>query len=220
MRFTLVVLTGCLTAAGSAQILADSFYDFGGSQGLNGWTYRYYDRTADVTPGYDFLSDAWLMPQFNSSDNKWYVQKGTYWTMLGQGSAHGNGVITSGGRSPADHIAIKRWTSSYTGRVKISTSVGKINTNGGNGVIASLFVNGVSFGSQPIAYNDLTGASFDVETTLTTGDAIEWWLDPSEGNDLFDLSRLEGSVTAVPEPKVLAALAIGVAAMLGRRRRS
>lgn len=220
MRATLVVLTGCLACAGSAQILADTFSGFSGVQGQDGWTYRFYDRTADATPGsYDFSTEAQLMPEFNSNDQKWYVQKGTFWTMLGLASAHGNGSVTSGGRTPNEQMAIRRWTSNYAGQVKISTSVAKISTGGGNGVTAWLFVNGAPKQSQWIAGNDWEGSTFEVETVLNTGDAVEWWLDPTQGDDLFDLSTLSGTVTAVPEPAVLAALGIGLAAMLRKRQR-
>ena len=55
-------------------------------------------------------------------------------------------------------------------------------------------------------------------TVINAGDAVEWWLDPYQADDLFDLSTMNGTVTAVPEPAVLVALAIGLAGFLRRRK--
>lgn len=221
MRSHLVILATLLSSAGAAQtIIADSFADFSGVQGQNGWTYRYYDKTHDATPlSYDYLTEASLMAQYIADHNKWYVHEGEFWTMLGASSAHGNGIVTSGGRTPDEQIAIRRWTSNYSGKAIIAGEVAKISTGGGNGVMAYLKINGVTEYAHWIDANDSTGVAFSVTKTITAGDAVEWWLDPFQSNDLVDLTSYTATVTAVPEPSVLAALACGAMVMLRRRPR-
>lgn len=216
LAFVLVVLSA---SAISQPILADSISDFSGVQGANGWTYRYYDRTNDPTSGYDYLTDAQLMAQYIADHEKWYVEDGTFWTMLGKVSSHGNGVVTSGGRAQVDHVAIRRWTSDYTGMARIRGEVSKINFQGGNGVQAVVTVNGVIEHTEWIAGGDFVGKAFVLDRPVQSGDAIEWHFDSFQGNDLYDLSYFSGSVAAVPEPSAYIVLAVGLFGFCLRRRR-
>jgi hypothetical protein len=219
MRYLFTTCFLGLTFVAAAQpLLADSAFDFSGVQGQGGWTYRFYDRTNDLLPGYDHEVDAQLMTQYISDHDKWYAEDGRFWTMLGRVSAHGNGVLTSGGRLSVDHVAIRRWTSDYEGMARINGEIAKINFTGGNGVIAELRINGVVESSMWLFGQDFVGKSFSIDRYVRVGDAVEWWLDSNAADDNYDLSYYTGTVAAVPEPATLIALGAGVGSLMLRRR--
>lgn len=222
MRSLFATLFLSLAFAANAQtVIADSLLDFSGTQEAGGWSYRYYDKTNDATPdAYDYQTEAQLMTEYVEDHQKWYVQQGMFWTMIGKNAAHGNGVVTSGGRSAVEQMAIRRWTSDYTGMARISGEVSKINFSGGNGVEVFLRINGVTEHSAWIAGSDFIGTTFTIDRPLHAGDAVEWWLDSYQGNDLFDLTYYTGTVAAVPEPSAVIALAVGIVGFCYRGRRS
>lgn len=205
--------------AAAQPILADSVVDFSGTQGYKGWTYRFYDRTNDPVAGYDYTTDAALMGQFIDEHQKWYVENGRFWTMLGKVSTHGNGQLTSGGRDAADHVAIRRWTSTYEGMARITGEIAKINFTGGNGILAEVRINGVVENSVWLHGEDFVGKTFSIDRFVRAGDSIEWWLDSNQSNDLYDLTYYTGAVAAVPEPGAILAFGLGIGSLLLRRKR-
>lgn len=62
-----LLTTGCHHAPPrSLQAVADSVSGFSGEQGANGWSYGYWDYTADPDKSYDQALDFQLLSQFGS----------------------------------------------------------------------------------------------------------------------------------------------------------
>jgi MYXO-CTERM domain-containing protein len=202
-----VLLATALPA--SAQVLADSWAEFSGTQGEDGWHYGYY--SGDMTPN-SFQE----MQSFES--NRWYVQPGSYWTALGAMLSHPNGVVTSPPAQPVNHWAARRWVSDFAGEINIDTVLRKMAiAENSNGVVGRIFVDGNEIWSQFIAGNDGVGVSTSLTTSVGLGSTVDFVVDAVDGIDAGDATRLTGVITAVPTPGSLAL--VGIAGLLALRRR-
>jgi hypothetical protein len=186
-----------IVGAANAAILADSVADFSGVQGQESWYYGYYPgpfTPADFVQMTVFASNAWFV------DNETVIDPDIYWTVLTPTRAHGNGTTTSGGRTPVEQWAVRRWIAEVTGPVQISGSVAKIGI-GGNGIVARIFVNGTETFTQFIDGMDTTGINYSFLANSSAGDAVDFVLDPSLSNDWSDSTHFTAQVTSVvPEP--------------------
>lgn len=202
------VLLGAAMPA-SAQVLANSWAEFSGTQGQDGWHYGYY--SGDMTSG-SFRE----MQSFES--NRWFVEQGSYWTSLGAVLFHPNGTNTTPPAIPEDQWAARRWVSDYEGEISIDAILRKINTSDvSNGVVGRIFVDGTEIWNQFIAGNDGDGIDTRLITSVGIGSTVDFVLDSVEGNDAADASRLTGVITAVPTPGSLAL--VGLAGLLAIRRK-
>ncbi len=202
-----VLLATALPA--SAQVLADSWAEFSGTQGQDGWHYGYY--SGDMTPG-SFQE----MQSYQS--NRWHVEPGNYWTTLGAVLSHPNGTVTSPPAQPMNHWAARRWVSDFAGEINIDTILRKIAVvDSSNGVIGRIYVDGNEIWSQFIAGNDAEGVSASLTASVGLGSTVDFVVDAVDGNDGGDATRLTGVITAVPTPGSLAL--VGIAGLLAFRRR-
>ncbi len=170
---TLVFVTGEL----SAGVVADSVADWSltGTQGENGWTYGYFNYTDDGDKVYqagDFIPfDAAVW-----NGTMWDLQPAAVgpWTEIGLRNTHPNGT---GSLPNKEHWTVRRWTSDFTGAVRLSWTMKKTNTSG-TGVSGHLFVNGVLVSGDSIAGNNGTGVTREVCLAIGVGDLIDLALTP------------------------------------------
>lgn len=116
------------------------------------------------------------------------------------------------------NFAVARWTSGYTGAVRLAGAFHDIGSFG-DGVTFDIYLNGASIFSASPFHNTL--ASFDQNIAVTAGDSIYFLVGHGPNNDFGgDSSALSATITAIPEPSTWAACA-GLAALglVARRRR-
>ena len=159
--------------------LADSNTDWAadGTQGVNGWTYGYYNLTDDADGAYS-------ADEFVAFDTATHW-RGTFWRLAPSnapwttiGNANGAEFVhPNGANNQAEHWAIRRWTSSFDGPVAITSRLRAQNT-GGAGTTIIVFVNGVEVDRAAIAGNDAVGVIQLSCVTLAAGDTVDLALTP------------------------------------------
>jgi hypothetical protein len=190
--------------------VADSVADWSatGVQGANGWSYGYYNETADADMSYDPNTD------FNTGDPNWTFASSAWqlgvagdpvanppWDSIGQTAWHPNGD-----NNIEVHWVIRRWVSEVDGPLHASVQFGKSGA-GGNGTTLRILHNGNQVFSRTVAGSDTTGINTNVNLPdVFVGDKIEFALDPlgTDGtkNDGSDGSFLRAAVLTglAPEP--------------------
>jgi len=179
---------GFLDALGAP--LADSVADWStaGTQGANGWTYGYWNRTSDGDQTYA-ASELTPFPANYWTGSMWDWPNGNPpWTMIGQTASHPNG--TNNGN---EHWAFRRWRSPVAGTLVVAWTIAK-STSGGGGVTGRLFVDGVQRDSRTIGGNDQDGVQRVLTVDVVAGSYVDLAHDAlgtSGGrNDGFDGSTL------------------------------
>jgi len=138
--FCSLLTTGCHTASlQSSETVADSIRGFSGKQGADGWSYGYWDRTADTDRNYDQTTDFRLLRHFGgdpinriskhpdfTTGKLWTLQDGFYYTALWAEGGSANGTAKSPPQAKVEHWAVRRWVSTVDGSVTISGHAAKI----------------------------------------------------------------------------------------------
>jgi len=166
--------------------IANSEHEFSGVQGQNNWYYGYYLKpftSADYQPMTQFV------------DNVWKVNNGTFWTLISDYGGHPNGVI--GGITPVDQWAVRRWASEVDGEIRIYGILAKGDTQGGNGVIGRIFVDGVQVWSQSIAGTDGTGVNYQITTKVKLNSIVDFAIDPKDSYDGADTTIFKAKIDAL-----------------------
>lgn len=160
-------------APGTTWVLAE---DYSGHQGFKGWYYGYTESGGPFQ----------LMTHYSSFWAVDYTQPPPqYWTFITRTQMHGNGTVTSEGRTPVLQEAVIRWMSAVNGLIRCGGHVAKVGI-GGNGVDWILRHNGAAVYSQYLEGNDSTGFDYSVHLSVEAGDEVDFVLNPHEGNDLYD----------------------------------
>lgn len=216
----------CAASTAAAQPVANSVSDFSGVQGDKGWFYGYWDRTTDANGAYS-PSEFTLMQ--NYSGGAWSAEPGTFWTLLRSTGAHPNGTTTSGGRTPDEQWAIRRYVPTVSADLSVSGLFGKESYGmGGDGATALILVGGNVLYSSTIGGMTAPTAYAVNLGYVAAGTPIDIILTPGpNADDRYDSSRLTAAITATgvttttPEPATLASLAGGVTVLgaFARRRR-
>jgi hypothetical protein len=118
-------------------MVADSISGFSGEQESNGWSYGYWDRSADTDKSYSQTTDFQLLRQFGSEFNhpefttgkRWTLQEGLYFTALWAEGGGSNGTWAGeerDTRARVEHWAVRRWISTANVPVTISGHFAKI----------------------------------------------------------------------------------------------
>src|SRR3954463_3355552 len=184
-------------------VVADSVADWSlsGAQGERNWFYGYYNKTADLVPGYQATNFTPFLRNDGppSSGNFWtgtlwdWFNGNPPWDEIAQTTAHPNGTNSTGG----EHWVIRRWVSQVSGRITVDWTLAKQNIAGGNGVTGRIFRNGVQVDSAVIAGTDGVGVSRTIAiTNVQAGDFIDIALDPT-GTDGSPNDGSDGSVMTV-----------------------
>ena len=154
---------------------ADSVTQFSLVQGKNNWYYGYYQEPS-------------LRHQFRrmteihrdaGGTTWWWVERGKYWTFLLAMGGHPNSPTTSGGRTPVNQWAVRRWVSNVNGEIEITGRLAKGDTAGGDGITGYILVNGEIIWSQYIAPTDGTGVNYTVNTMVKRGSVIDFAIAPN-----------------------------------------
>ena len=154
-------------------VVADSEVDWAGSdvQGENGWFYGFYDFTADPDKTYQaenfnqFPTEYW-------SRSRWDWPGSSPATQIRQTTMQSNGVDDG-----VVHWAIRRWESDWDGPATINWNFAK-SRSGGDGATGRIMINGVEVDSVLIEGADRTGVSRSVEVNLSSGDKVDFLVDP------------------------------------------
>ncbi|MBU2714199.1 DUF6531 domain-containing protein [Zooshikella harenae] len=150
-----------------------------GVQGHKGWYYGYYDYENDANKTYQinkfivFNKKYWI-------NHKWDLNtSGSPYLEIGKELMIPSGPYT--GRTN-EYWAIKRWESTYTGKIDIQWLAHKINNRKGNGFTGKLFINGQLHDQQLVAANDHRGVIKTHQIDVKTGDILDFVMSP-EGTD-------------------------------------
>ena len=180
------VTTGVGFDVSGASVLtpvADSVADWStsGIQGFRNWRYGYYNKSVDVTPGYQ-PSEFTQFPRaggaysptdyWNGSAWDWF-NGNPPWDEMGVTWLHPNGV-----NNGSEHWVIRRWTATTNGNLSVTWRTYKSNP-AGTGVTGKLFHNGVEKDTATIAGNDTVGVTRTVALPgVAVGDQIDLALTP------------------------------------------
>ncbi len=198
-----------------SSLIANSVAEFSGVQGKDGWRYGYRNATADggaanynpatnflTFPGGDGVGD-WDGTTQVWTGSLWDLNTAAAapWSELGPENVHPNGP------SPV-HWVIRRWEATEltkTTPLALRYHVRKGNLGCGNGVTASLHVNGRLVDSVTIAFNNGTGATRTFFANVSATDLIDLALTP-RGTDNGNADGCDGSAyylhvdPVLPEP--------------------
>lgn len=140
-------------------------------QGGNNWNYRVWQAGV------------------GTSDMTWNPDGSGHWRGTGQWDA----IWTDGNQvylHPDATQVMLEWTAPRSGTVNISGNVHKSDTGGGDGITASVWKNNQMIWPangqwQHVLYNDTTGYSTAVSTTVAQGDILSFRVD-KYGNNAYD----------------------------------
>ena len=156
-------------------LLADSVADWSntGRQGFNGWSYGYYNRSADKDGRYQ-PGDLVLFPHDGAGWSPTDFWDGTGWnwfagdppwTTICREYEHPNSPngwwLDPTNPAHHEHWVIRRWTSTANGKLNLICHLNfcKENAGEGDGVIAYVFREGAMIYSNAISSGDLVGVS-------------------------------------------------------------
>jgi hypothetical protein len=216
------VLIGLATINGAATagpLVADSVAEFSGVQGLDGWSYGYYDGDA---PSAYAPADFQPLPQFDGAN--WLIEETAwntggpmpsgFWTRLSAIGGHPNGDLTTTAHS-ANHWAVRRWSSD---RRALYTITGVLSDNSPalnppppqaayNGVVGHIFVDGNEVLTLPL--NEGGSVNYSLTVPLSAGAIVDFAIDaktyatnPDRTSDFTDSTTFTVQVF-VPEPTTL-----------------
>lgn len=178
----------------SAGTIADSVEDFSGEQGLHGWSYGYWDESADPDGVYDQAGDFRPFPSFGTdpinrlslrseftTGDLWYLEDGRYYTSLWAEGGHPHGTLDLGSYARAKHWVVRRWTSTVDGRIEISGHVGKVMPWGENWTGSCKFL--VVAGGERVyeAEVDDGGQEYSVSAAVEVGTPVDFLIGPGSG---------------------------------------
>lgn len=184
------------------RLLADSVADFDLVQGKHGWHYGYDDGTsASFTP---MTLKAVIRTYEPVAEDPWdcWAIDAVHWTQIFQLGAHANGVNTSMPSMPVFQRAVRRWVSTYSGDVRITGEVAKIDIiPGSNGVEAVVIVDGEERDRYAVGGEDAGGLSYELTVSVNINSTLDFVLDPLDSDDHHDLSRFTAVIERVETPR-------------------
>lgn len=206
-----LLTSGCHNASPrSSQVVADSISGFSGEQGANGWSYGYWDYTADTDKSYNQATDFQLLKQFGSdpinqlstrpelgTGKLWTLQDGVYYTSLWAGGGHPNGTMDLGAHAQVEHWAVRRWVSTANGPVTISGHAAKVLAmNWGGGVQTRIVVDGTTVFSAAI---DNRGTNYSVKAKVHSGSLVDFLIGPGLPDAYaVGVTKLTATIRAAP----------------------
>jgi hypothetical protein len=215
-----------------AALVADSVLEFSGTQGADGWSYGYFNRTAlgaYSTGGfsafalYDAGTARWQASEAQvGAANNVYLGTDRF-------GGHPNGLGPDA--QDANIWAMRRWVSDIDGPVRLDFDLRKLNTNpASGGITGHLFVDGVEVFSSFIAAADGVGIQSFLMLDISIGTLIDFAIDPTGvlvpgRGDGIESARADGSqfsasisTVDVPEPAALALVLVGLCGLSAARR--
>lgn len=184
--------------------LANSTNDWAGTgvQGLNGWFYGYYNKTASAGNPYNAETDFNSTdPNFGWTGSAWAVGPGDPpWTQISQTSWHPNGS-----NNGTEQWAMRRWVVPVGGRFNARIYHGRGNASG-NGTTLRVFLNSKPLAVQTIAGNNTAGITLTLPFTASPGDTLDFALDAlgtdQSASDSSDSSNFGCLIDQLPSSDV------------------
>ncbi len=189
------------------ELIADSVNEFSGQQGEKGWSYGYWEKTADTA--YSQTTDFQLLKHFGSdpinglsghpeftTGRLWYLEDGRYYTSLWANGGHPHGKMNLGSYAPAEHWVVRRWVSTTSGPVSISGHAGKVMPWGANwsgDVKARIVIDGVTLFDKTI--ND-GGSKYSIKATVQPGSLVDFLIGPGMGIGVIEFTATLRSASA------------------------
>ena len=125
---------------------------------------------------------------------------------------------SASGWSPSYVVA--RWIAGMgeAGLITITGNVRKVDPGGGGGVTFDLYVDGTSYFSSTLSYNDTIGVAVDQTVTVGVGSTVDFVVGPN-GYDDYDSTALKATINPVPVPTTMLLLGSGLIGLAGFRRK-
>ena len=217
-----LLTTGCRTASlRPSEMLADSISGFSGTQGANGWSYGYWDRTADTDRSYGQTTDFQLLRHFGSdpinglssrsdftTGKLWILQDGRYYTALWAEGGSSNGTTELAAQAKVEQWAVRRWVSTANGPVTISGHVAKIlpwgvRDSGRVHIVvdgATVFSAALDPSSEWPGAIYIGGTNYSVNATVHIGSLVDFFISPAppENGGAFGPVKFTATIRAAP----------------------
>ncbi|MBX3378991.1 MAG: hypothetical protein KF805_02765 [Phycisphaeraceae bacterium] len=174
-----------------AQLIADSFADYSGTQGSGNWYYGYTTYANGTRGPFQqmtlFTSDVWHRAEGGGT---------SYWTSIWKDGQHPNAKVSTGGRLGEENWVTRRWLAppGFLAYVHISGRVWKQVTTGGDGSLFHIFVNSGTVLNVFLASNDSDQHTFSADVCVGAGDRIEFVVDPNI-NDQYDSTNMVATIS-------------------------
>jgi hypothetical protein len=200
IRANTVLALLCAAAFASqaqAQNIADSSIDFSDEQGINGWTYGFYDGDGPRSWGMD---DFELLTFFDGLWRRMAPGPDSYWTAIGRMGGHPNSTVTSSGRIPEENWAVRRWTAheQFMGVIHGRIWDNDPTPNHGDGVIGSILFNDELIWTATIDNGNFAGIDYQIVHCIMPGDIIDFIIAPN-ANDFCDDTGFINAIRTVIE---------------------
>ncbi len=216
-----LLTTGCRTASlRPSEAVADSINGFSDKQGANGWSYGYWDGTADADKKYSQKTDFQLLRDFGDdpvtglsrrSDFKtgklWMLEDGRYETKLWAEGGSSNGTTELTKQDKVEHSAVRRWVSAVNGPVTISGQVAKILPWGGrdSGQV-HIVVDGATVFSAAVDPSIdwdggsvyIGGTNYSVNATVHIGSLVDFLISPAKADGAHGPVKFTATIRAAP----------------------
>lgn len=208
LLFTLAALQPSATAGvaiGSQEPapLADSVRDFSGVQGANGWSYGFWDQSADDDGTYHPTADFQLLPRFGgdpinglsghdqfTTGQLWSLEDGRFYTSLWARGGHPHGTMDLGAYAKANHWVVRRWVSTVDSVVEIRGHAGKTmpwGENWGGDVVFQIVVGGSKVYEAVV---DDGGGEYSATVEVETGTTVDFLIGPGTAIGVVDFTAV------------------------------
>lgn len=208
-----LLISGCQTRSLLLpEIVADSTSGFSGTQGAGGWSYGYWDRSADPDKTYSQTADFRLLRNFGddpinglssrsdfNTGKLWTLQDGVYYTALWAEGGSANGTTESARQAKVEHWAVRRWVSTVDGPVTISGHAARIlewgDVDSGQ---AHIVTDGVTVFSTA---TDRQGKHYSVDATVRVGSLVDFLITagPTETGGAFGPVKFTATIRTGPK---------------------
>ena len=164
-------------------VLADTLRDFSSTQGYNGWTLGYTIAGANFTAAPTFQLRNTSAPQWTAPFFYFSITQSDQLPSSTEG---------------AQVAAVRRWTSNTSGRVEITANFAT-KQQGGNGVGASILINGKLLVRKLLGGGRTTSDAFDLIATISPGTTIDFAVDTGTGTgNSYDATAVDATITSRP----------------------
>lgn len=192
----------------STEVVADSVQGFSGRQGMNGWTYGYWDESSDSNGKYDQARDFQMLRNFGedpinrlsgrtefTTGKLWYLQDGRFYTSLWAEGGHPHGDLNLRMYANAKHWTVRRWVSTVNGRIEIRGHAGKVMPWGQNWSGSVRFLVVVDGDRIYEAEADDGGQKYSITAKVKVGTPVDFLIGPGSA---IGVSRFTATIRVAP----------------------
>ena len=175
-------------------IIADSAAEFSGTQEKSGWLYGYIEprKSTEFSLMSAYSEDTWQEGDKRVVEGTWRVSEMDYWTMLRRTYGHPNGPDAAEGKKATELWAVRRWISSFEGKILIRGLYGDDSDYCGEGSIIQILVDGEEVFSSTVVNGQATRA-YEIDVSVQTDSTVDWVIKPGETSQC-DATTLTGQI--------------------------